>query len=176
MPRSTSSQAIRSRTKLAGNVVDLCPVGALGSKDFFTKQRVWYLQKPRVFALGCSTGCSIAVDRNKDVVFRLRPRENPQAQGHFFAMRGAMVITTSTPPSAIRRPLVRRDDGSFTPRMTTIIQAIRQALQDAASRGDVYGILSPFLSVEEAFLAANGSAPLGRTQKLVIGTRSRSLV
>src|SRR6478752_7692891 len=30
--------------KLAGNVVDLCPVGALGSKDFLYKQRVWYLK------------------------------------------------------------------------------------------------------------------------------------
>src|SRR5882757_8930966 len=69
--------------KLAGNVVDLCPVGALCSKDFLYKQRVWYLHDKKSVCPDCSTGCSIFVDHNKDIVFRLRPRENQQAQGYF---------------------------------------------------------------------------------------------
>src|SRR5947208_14844718 len=69
--------------KLAGNVVDLCPVGALGRKDFLYKQRVWYLKETDSVCPNCSTGCSIHLDANKDIVYRLRPRENPQAQGWF---------------------------------------------------------------------------------------------
>ena len=60
--------------KLSGNVVDLCPVGALGSKDFLYTQRVWYLKDTDSVCPGCSTGCSIHVDTNKDIVYRLRAR------------------------------------------------------------------------------------------------------
>ena len=74
--------------KLAGNVVDLCPVGALCSKDFLYKQRVWFLKTQKSVCPDCSTGCSIFVDQNKDIVYRLRPRENPQAQGHFMCDEG----------------------------------------------------------------------------------------
>ncbi len=73
---------------LAGNVVDLCPVGALCSNDFLYKQRVWFLKSQRSVCPDCSTGCSIWVDHNKDIVYRLRPRENPQAQGYFMCDEG----------------------------------------------------------------------------------------
>src|SRR6267378_82525 len=74
--------------KLAGNVVDLCPVGALCSKDFLYKQRVWFLKPQKSVCADCSTGCSIFVDNNKDIVYRLRARENPQAQGYFMCDEG----------------------------------------------------------------------------------------
>ena len=74
--------------KLAGNVVDLCPVGALCSKDFLYKQRVWWLKTADSVCPNCSTGCSIHVDQNEDRVYRLRPRANPQAQGHFMCDEG----------------------------------------------------------------------------------------
>src|SRR6516165_1705934 len=74
--------------KLAGNVVDLCPVGALGSKDFLYKQRVWYLKTTDGVCNRCSTGCSTYVDTNKDIVYRLRSRENPDAQGYFLCDEG----------------------------------------------------------------------------------------
>ena len=79
--------------KLSGNVVDLCPVGALCSKDFLYKQRVWFLKEQKSVCPECSTGCSIHVDSNKDIVYRLRPRENPQAQGYFMCDEGRSRIT-----------------------------------------------------------------------------------
>src|SRR5690606_17669170 len=63
--------------KLSGNVVDICPVGALGDKDFLYSQRVWFMKNHNNVCAGCSTGCSIYVDENQDHVYRLRPRENP---------------------------------------------------------------------------------------------------
>ncbi len=74
--------------KLSGNVVDLCPVGALCSKDFLYKQRVWWLKSQDSVCVNCSTGCSILVDQNDDNVYRLRPRENPQSQGSFMCDDG----------------------------------------------------------------------------------------
>ena len=74
--------------KLAGNVVDLCPVGALCSKDFLYKKRVWWLKTQNSVCQGCSTGCSIHVDQEDNQLYRLRPRENELAQGAFMCDEG----------------------------------------------------------------------------------------
>ncbi len=63
--------------KMSGNVVDLCPVGALGDKDFLYEQRVWFIKKRPHVCAGCSTGCSINVEENQDQIYRLKPRDNP---------------------------------------------------------------------------------------------------
>ena len=60
----------------AMNVVDLCHVGALTSKDFRFKQRVWFLQSFEAICNGCSKGCNINVDHRKekykdDMIYRL---------------------------------------------------------------------------------------------------------
>ena len=60
--------------KLQGNVVDICPVGALLDKDFLFKQRVWFLRTTDSICRACSTGCAIHVDHNRERTWRLRPR------------------------------------------------------------------------------------------------------
>jgi NADH-quinone oxidoreductase subunit G len=59
-----------------GNVVDICPVGALTSKDFRFKQRVWFLKSSPSVCTRCSTGCNIRVDHKDGVVYRYVPRRN----------------------------------------------------------------------------------------------------
>ncbi|HEY2760141.1 MAG TPA: 2Fe-2S iron-sulfur cluster-binding protein [Pirellulales bacterium] len=63
--------------KLSGCVVDLCPVGALGDREFLYKQRVWFMNRHLGVCAGCSTGCTIRIDENQDTVYRLTPQENP---------------------------------------------------------------------------------------------------
>jgi len=59
-----------------GNVVDICPVGALTSKDFRFKQRVWFLKSAESVCNSCSTGCNIRVDHKDGVTYRYVPRRN----------------------------------------------------------------------------------------------------
>src|SRR5713226_6898345 len=92
---------------LAGNVVDLCPVGALANKDFLYKQRVWFLKTQQSVCAGCSTGCSIHVDHNKDIVYRIRPRENPLAQGYFICDEGRFDYPYVNGTERFQQPLVR---------------------------------------------------------------------
>jgi NADH-quinone oxidoreductase subunit G len=61
-----------------GNVVDICPVGALTAKDFRFRQRVWFLKSAESVCAHCSTGCNIRVDSKDGVVYRFVPRRNPQ--------------------------------------------------------------------------------------------------
>jgi len=60
----------------AGNLADVCPVGALLSHDFRFKMRVWFLDETPSVCPGCSTGCNIFVDHRDGEVHRLRPRRN----------------------------------------------------------------------------------------------------
>jgi NADH-quinone oxidoreductase subunit G len=76
------------------NIVDLCPVGALLSRDFLYKERVWYLKATPSVCPGCERGCNIDVWHRKPEwalraldakhntsIARVTPRENPQVNG-----------------------------------------------------------------------------------------------
>ena len=60
----------------AGNTVDICPVGALTSKDFRFKIRVWFLQETPSVCPGCARGCNVSVHHHDGRVYRLKPRRN----------------------------------------------------------------------------------------------------
>jgi len=74
--------------KYSLNTVDICPVGALTSKDFRFKQRVWYLKDSTTVCNGCSTGCSVKVYYNKEGVFRVKPKFNQDVNGHWMCDEG----------------------------------------------------------------------------------------
>jgi len=59
------------------NTVDVCPVGALTSKDFRFAMRAWELYATPSVCPGCATGCNIEVHASRDKVYRLVPRANP---------------------------------------------------------------------------------------------------
>jgi NADH-quinone oxidoreductase subunit G len=157
--------------KLAGNVVDLCPVGALCSKDFLYKQRVWYLKHQNSVCADCSTGCSIFVDHNKNIVYRLRPRENPKAQGHFMCDEGRFNYHYVNSDQRLKRPSIRHDNGPLVASWAEVLSGLRRELKEAAT-GDgssVAGVLSPFLTCEEAFLLAKFLKGLSGEVRLALG-------
>lgn len=74
--------------KYSLNTVDICPVGALTSKDFRFRQRVWYLKDAETVCNGCSTGCNVKVFYNKEGFFRVKPVYNEQVNGHWMCDEG----------------------------------------------------------------------------------------
>lgn len=70
------------------NTVDICPVGALTSKDFRFRQRVWYLKDADSICPGCSTGCNVKVYFNEEGLWRVKPRYNPEVNGHWMSDDG----------------------------------------------------------------------------------------
>jgi NADH-quinone oxidoreductase subunit G len=157
--------------KLSGNVVDLCPVGALCSKDFLYKQRVWYLKDTPSVCPNCSTGCSVDLDTNKSVLFRLRPRENPQAQGYFMCDEGRFGYHWVNANERIKRPMaVKGGQLTVTP-WATILPELRQRFTDAAKANakSVAAIMSPFLTCEEAFLLAKYLKGISNAVRLFLG-------
>jgi NADH-quinone oxidoreductase subunit G len=157
--------------KLAGNVVDLCPVGALGSKDFLYTQRVWYLKTVDGVCSGCSTGCSTHTDTNKDIVYRLRPRVNPQAQGHFMCDDGRHGYHFANSGERFLRPQVKTEGRFQAASWAQVTPQLKQDIGAAIGQnpGGVVVVLSPFLTVEEAFLFATFFKGLSADVRLTLG-------
>jgi NADH-quinone oxidoreductase subunit G len=92
----------------AGNVVDLCPVGSLLSKDFLHKARAWDLDKSASVCPGCTQGCNINLDTRDDVVVRIRPRPNLEVNRHFICDTGRRDYRWLNRGDRIEAPLVRQ--------------------------------------------------------------------
>lgn len=157
--------------KLAGNVVDLCPVGALCSKDFLYKQRVWFLKTEPSVCADCSTGCSVHLEANKDIVYRLQPRPNPQAQGHFMCDEGRFGYHYVNSKERLTRPLARRDTAQAPAAYEDVLPALRREFAEATARDGaaVAAVLSPFLTCEEAYLLAKYVKGLSPAAQLALG-------
>jgi len=157
--------------KLASNVVDLCPVGALASKDFLYTHRVWNLKTQDSVCAGCSTGCSIHLDTNKNFVYRLRPRENPNAQGYFMCDDGRLGYHYVNSSNRISKPHMKSESGPDLSSWKDILPALRAELNAVASKNPagIAVMLSPFLTVEEGFLLATFIKSISPKSKLVLG-------
>ncbi len=155
---------------LAGNVVDLCPVGALCSKDFLYQQRVWWLKSKDSVCPGCSTGCSIHVDQNEERVYRLTPRANEKAQGHFMCDEGRFGWKYTHSEQRLASPEVRSNGHVTSSDFDAVLASARTALKKAAQgKGKVAAVLSPWMTVEEAYLLAGFLKRLTANVTLALG-------
>ena len=72
------------------NTVDLCPVGALTSKDFRFQMRVWFLKEAKSVCSGCATGCNITVGSRENKIYRFEPRDNDAVNSSWMCDAGRL--------------------------------------------------------------------------------------
>jgi NADH-quinone oxidoreductase subunit G len=82
------------------NTVDVCPVGALTSKDFRFAMRAWELYSTPSVCPGCATGCNIEVHASRDTVYRLVPRANPAVNKFWMCDDGRFTYKRLSQPRA----------------------------------------------------------------------------
>jgi NADH-quinone oxidoreductase subunit G len=134
----------------AGNVIDLCPVGALLSKDFLNKARSWDLDRAASVCPNCTQGCNAALETRDNVVVRMRPRPNEAVNSYFLCDEGRLNYRWLNRRDRVEYPHVRRD-GVLAP--VDWEEAVDAAV--AAVRGRrVFALVSPMLSNEALFLLA----------------------
>jgi NADH-quinone oxidoreductase subunit G len=152
--------------KLSGNVVDLCPVGALGDKDFLYQQRVWFLKRQPGVCTGCSTGCSIHVEQNQDTLFRLKPRENPHVNQWWMCDEGRYGFHHVHSDRRLLVPEIRSGDRYLAGDWTRLVRELPGQLQRA---GRLAAVVSPHLTVEEAWLLCQFIVGLDAQALLTVG-------
>jgi NADH-quinone oxidoreductase subunit G len=130
----------------SGNVVDLCPVGSLLSKDFLHKARVWDLDKTASVCPGCTQGCNINIDTRDDVVVRLRPRPNLEVNRHFMCDYGRMNYRWLNRGDRVEAPLIREGGRHVATDWDSALARLDQAVRGAT--GSVVILASGRASVE----------------------------
>jgi NADH-quinone oxidoreductase subunit G len=143
------------------NVVDLCPVGALTSKDFRFKQRVWFLQTAKSVCTGCSKGCAIDVDHKDGVVYRYRPRENPQVNQYWMCDEGRFSYKRIN-EDRLRTALIEGREVPYGTAVDAIITKLKSVVELYGAES-VAVVGSPHSTIEDNFL-------LNRLAREVIGT------
>ncbi len=132
----------------AANVVDLCPVGALVSKDFLNKARAWELDRTASVCTGCSQGCNTVLETRDNVVVRQRPRANDAVNQFYMCDVGRLDYRWMNRTDRVESPKVRMHDVLS---MVDWSIAMREAARLAEGRR-AYVVASPRLSNEALFL------------------------
>ena len=70
--------------------MDICPVGALTSKDFRFQMRVWFLKETKSLCTSCATGCNIVIGSREEKIYRYEPRENDAVNSRWMCDYGRL--------------------------------------------------------------------------------------
>ncbi len=160
--------------KLQGNVVDICPVGALLDKDFLHKQRAWFLESTDSICRGCSSGCAIHVDynREKGKVWRLCPRYNPGVNDWWICDEGRFGWKFVEQEGRITTPVVRAEGVEDCPRWELLPEMLRNRLRAVVTEygeGALGVQLSPEMACEEAWLLVEAIRQIDPQARLALG-------
>ena len=143
------------------NTVDICPVGALTSKDFRFQMRVWFLKETPSLCTSCATGCNIVIGSREDRIYRYEPRENEAVNACWMCDYGRLNyawIGRADRLTEIRGPQAAGQDPA--PGWTPILREISGKLRQAAA-GSVAIIASARQTNEELYLLAKLAKKLG---------------
>ncbi len=164
------------------NTADICPVGALESKDFHHKLRVWFLKKTPSVCGGCSNGCNITVHHYRDRIWRMMPRRNDAVNDTWMCDQGRLDYQFVQDESRLKTPMLRRHGKLAAAEWNEAIETAAQKLHQAvrAHGAAAVGIIaSPHQTNEELFRLSQLAKLLGVTQidtPLIIGEGDNLLI
>jgi NADH-quinone oxidoreductase subunit G len=136
------------------NVADICPVGALTTKDFRFKIRVWFLEEVPGLCTGCANGCNIYLGVANNRVYRYLPRRNDAVNQTWICDEGRLSYRRIA-GGRLRFACVRGERG---PEEVPYAQAIAEAASrlrrvlDAKGPGALAALASPHATNEDLFV------------------------
>jgi NADH-quinone oxidoreductase subunit G len=150
------------------NTVDICPVGALTSKDFRFKMRVWFLKETKSVCTSCATGCNIVIGSREEKIYRYEPRENDAVNACWMCDYGRLNYKWIGRADRLKNPErfvapPGQPKATSDPQVcgwTEITREISARIKDAA-KGSVAVVGSARLTTEELFLLKKLAAKSG---------------
>lgn len=145
----------------AGNVVDLCPVGSLLSKDFLHRARAWELDKTASVCTGCSQGCNTNLDTRNNMVVRIQPRANTDVNRYFICDHGRLSHRWMNRGDRIEAPLLSHGHELTAVDWDHALDRAAQIIKGCSGKG--VALVSPGASLEALWLVRKLFTGLGLT-------------
>jgi len=142
------------------NTVDICPVGALTSKDFRFQMRVWFLKESKSICTGCATGCNTVIGSREGVVYRQTPRENEAVNSLWMCDQGRLGFHYIHNKERLIEPVSKVGHGKLPTPWTEIIPRLAAQLKELQP-SQIAIVASGRLTNEEAFLLSEIRQTLG---------------
>jgi NADH-quinone oxidoreductase subunit G len=143
-------------SEVSGNMIDLCPVGALTSKPFRYSARNWELSRRKSVSPHDSTGANLIVQVKNNQVMRVLPLENDGVNECWLADRDRFSYEALNGPERLTAPMIKQGGQWITVDWQTALDYVAKGLQGVkADHGaaSIGALVSPHSSVEELYLA-----------------------
>jgi NADH-quinone oxidoreductase subunit G len=138
------------------NTVDICPVGALTSKDFRFKMRVWFLKESKSVCTSCGTGCNAIIGSREGRMYRYTPRDNDAVNGSWMCDAGRLNYKWIGREDRLKDVLARGQKTTWMAALNEISSKLKKA-----ESGSVAIVASARQTNEELWLLAKLKAKLG---------------
>jgi NADH-quinone oxidoreductase subunit G len=134
------------------NTIDICPVGALTSKDFRFKARVWEMSSTDTVCQGCARGCNVKMWVRNNQILRLTPRFNPEVNDYWMCDYGRLeTFKFVDAGTRISQPLIRKDEKLVPVGWDEAIS--RTALElKSFKKSEIAGLPSPYATNEDNYV------------------------
>ncbi|GJM20917.1 MAG: NADH dehydrogenase [Planctomycetota bacterium] len=146
------------------NIIDICPVGALTSRDFRFKQRVWFMDFADTVCPGCSKGCNITAGSYQGKLLRFVPRRNTEVNASWMCDDGRLSYDKYNMPERVRGASVSGDPASF--------DAARAKITELVGDGQGVAVLASTSQTSEELFAVREWARTARVRDLWHGERT----
>ena len=151
-------------SELSGNMIDLCPVGALTSKPFRFSARTWELARRKSVSPHDSTGANLIMQVKNNKVLRVVPLENEDVNECWIADRDRFSYEALNSPDRLTKPMLKQGGQWHEVDWQTALEYVANGLHDIRAQhgGAAIGALvSPHSTLEELFLAGRLVRGLG---------------
>ncbi len=151
-------------SELSGNMIDLCPVGALTSKPFRFSARSWELSRRKSISPHDSMGSNLTVQLKNNRVMRVLPRENEDVNECWISDKDRFSYEALNSAERLQKPMIRVDGALREVEWNVALDYVSHALKDVA---DTYGgeaiasLASPHSTLEELYLLQKLTRGLG---------------
>ncbi|MHC4931844.1 MAG: NADH-quinone oxidoreductase subunit G [Planctomycetota bacterium] len=128
------------------NIIDICPVGALTSRDFRFKSRLWFMRFTDTVCTTCARGCNVVLGSRGERVLRMVPRANPAVNDHWMCDHGRLHYAFVNDSDRLAAPQI---DGQGAPYASALSRAAE--LVNEGQESGLLAVASPFMTNEELF-------------------------
>jgi len=151
------------------NVVDICPVGALTSRDFRFKARVWEMSSTESICVGCARGCNTHVWVRNNEILRLTPRKNEEVNSYWMCDEGRLnSFKCVASDKRLNGPLIRKESVKVEVGWDEAIAKVVSELR-TYRKHEIAGIVSAYATNEDNYIFT-------RFIKEVIGSKNLGLL